>query len=72
VSVGLLCPDARVVVELDSPGQFARADGYRRERHKDQLLQEHGYLVLRFLVEEVEKAPEGAMNAIVRVLARKS
>jgi hypothetical protein len=29
--------------------------GYRRDRRKDQLLQENGYLVLRFLAEDVGK-----------------
>lgn len=30
--------------------------GYRRDRRKDQLLQENGYFVLRFLAEDVGRS----------------
>ena len=33
-----------------------RLEAYRRDRRKDQLLQEKGDFVLRFLAEEVEKS----------------
>jgi very-short-patch-repair endonuclease len=42
---------------------------YRRDRRKDQLLQENGCLVLRFLAEDVGKEPDTALDSIVRSLS---
>lgn len=53
LEVDLLCADARVAVELDGSQHLADPVAYRRDRRKDQLLQENGYLVLRFLAEDV-------------------
>jgi len=39
-----------------NPAQLlADAEAYRRDRRKDALLQENGYIVLRFLAEDVGK-----------------
>jgi very-short-patch-repair endonuclease len=53
LEVDLLCDDSRVAVELDGAQHLADPIAYRRDRWKDQLLQESGYLVLRFLAEDV-------------------
>ncbi|HXH37201.1 MAG TPA: DEAD/DEAH box helicase family protein, partial [Thermoanaerobaculia bacterium] len=55
MEVDLLCADSRLVVEIDGPQHLADRAAYRRDRRKDQLLQENGYLVLRFLAEDVAK-----------------
>lgn len=52
LEVDLLCADARVAVELDGAQHLADPVAYRRDRRKDHLLQESGYLVLRFLAED--------------------
>jgi very-short-patch-repair endonuclease len=44
---------------------------YRRDRRKDQLLQENGYFVLRFLAEDVGKNLDAVLDAILRVLVRR-
>jgi very-short-patch-repair endonuclease len=44
---------------------------YRRDRRKDHLLQENGYFVLRFLVEDVGKELDAVLDAILRVLVRR-
>ena len=49
LEVDLLCDDARVAVELDGAQHLADPVAYRRDRRKDQLLQENGFFVLRFL-----------------------
>jgi very-short-patch-repair endonuclease len=72
MEVDLLCADARVAVELDGEQHFAGAEAYRRDRRKDTLLQENGYLVLRFLAEDVGKRLEEVLNAIVRALSHRS
>ena len=55
LEVDLLCADARVVIELDGGQHLADPVAYRRDRRKDQFLQENGYFVLRFLAEDVGK-----------------
>jgi very-short-patch-repair endonuclease len=69
MEVDLLCDDARLVVELDGAQHLSDADAYRRDRRKDMLLQEHGYLVLRFLAEDVGRQLDTVLDAILRTLA---
>jgi superfamily II DNA or RNA helicase/very-short-patch-repair endonuclease len=71
LEVDLLCTDARVAVELDGGQHLADPVAYRRDRRKDQLLQENGYFVLRFLAEDVGKELDAVLDAILRVLARR-
>ena len=68
LEVDLLCADARVAVELDGAQHLADPVAYRRDRRKDQLLQENGYLVLRFLAEDVGKELDMVLDAILRAL----
>lgn len=49
----LLAADLRLVVEVDGYRHFTDAEGYRRDRRKDFLLQSQGYLVLRCLADDV-------------------
>ena len=44
---------------------------YRRDRRKDQLLQENGYLVLRFLAEDVGKELNLVLDAILRAVGHR-
>jgi superfamily II DNA or RNA helicase/very-short-patch-repair endonuclease len=67
----LLCADTRVVVELDGAQHVADPVAYRRDRRKDQLLQENGYFVLRFLAEDVGKDLDMVLDAILRTLIRR-
>ena len=71
MEVDLLCPDARIAIELDGP-QHLNADAYRSDRRKDALLQQNGYLVLRFLAEDVGKHLEEVLDTILRALERHS
>jgi very-short-patch-repair endonuclease len=70
LEVDLLCADARVAIELDGGQHLTDPVAYRRDRRKDQLLQENGYFVLRFLAEDVGKDLDAVLDAILRVLAR--
>jgi superfamily II DNA or RNA helicase len=72
LEVDLLCDDARVAVELDGAQHLADPVAYRRDRRKDQLLQENGYLVLRFLAEDVGKELDLVLDAILRSLTRRN
>jgi len=61
----------RLPIELDGPQHFGDPVAYRRDRRKDQLLQENGYIVLRFLVEDVAKDLDSVLDAILRVFANR-
>jgi very-short-patch-repair endonuclease len=71
LEVDLLCPDVRLAVELDGAQHLADPVAYRRDRRKDQLLQENGYFVLRFLAEDVGKDLDVVLDAILRVTGRR-
>lgn len=71
MEVDLLCTDARVAIELDGAQHLADPVAYRRDRRKDQLLQESGYFVLRFLAEDVGKELDTVLDTILRSLAHR-
>jgi very-short-patch-repair endonuclease len=71
LEVDLLCPEARVAVELDGAQHLADPVAYRRDRRKDRLLQENGYLVLRFLAEDVGKDLDLVLDTILRSLTQR-
>ena len=71
MEVDLLCADSRVVVEIDGDQHLSDPLAYRRDRRKDQLLQENGYFVLRFLAEDIGKELDAVLDAILRVLTRR-
>jgi len=72
MEVDLLATRNRVAIELDGGQHFADADAYRRDRRKDILLQENGYLVLRFLAEDVGKQLDAVLDAILRALTNRN
>jgi hypothetical protein len=51
--VDLLCADLKIAVEIDGYYHFTGPDSYRRDRRKDVLLQQHGFLVMRYLAEDI-------------------
>ena len=69
LEVDLLSEGARVAIELDGARHLADPAAYRRDRRKDQVLQENGYVVLRFLAEDVGKDLDLVLDAILRALA---
>ncbi|MGB7219993.1 MAG: DEAD/DEAH box helicase family protein [Vicinamibacterales bacterium] len=72
LEVDLLCADARVAVELDGAQHLADPVAYRRDRRKDQMLQENGYFVLRFLAEDVGKEFDSVLDTILRSLSHRA
>jgi superfamily II DNA or RNA helicase/very-short-patch-repair endonuclease len=71
MEIDLLDAEARLAVELDGPQHLADPEAYRRDRRKDALLQENGYLVLRFLSEDVGRQLDHVLDTVVRVLVRR-
>ena len=72
MEVDLLCRDARLVIEVDGPQHLDDVLAYRRDRHKDALLQERGYLVLRFLAEDIGTRLDQILDTVLRVMAGRS
>ena len=71
MEVDFVDADARIAIELDGP-QHLDADAYRRDRRKDALLQENGYLVLRFLAEDLGARLDDVLDEIARALANRT
>jgi superfamily II DNA or RNA helicase/very-short-patch-repair endonuclease len=69
MEIDLLCADSRLVVEVDGAQHLADPVAYRRDRRKDQLLQENGYLVLRYLAEDLAKELDSVLDGILRSLS---
>ena len=63
------CPHRRFLPVTDT---VIRWHAYRRDRRKDQLLQENGYFVLRFLAEDVGKALDTVLDTILRALSHRA
>jgi very-short-patch-repair endonuclease len=72
MEVDLLCADARVAIELDGAQHLDGEEAYRRDRHKDRLLQEHGYIVLRFLATDIGRHLDLVLDTVLRTLAHRS
>jgi len=71
MEVDLSCKAARIVVEIDGPQHLGDADAYRRDRRKDHLLQENGWLVLRFLATDLAQRLDGTLDAILRAVSNR-
>ena len=70
MEVDLLCTNPRIAIEIDGAQHLGCADAYRRDRRKDTLLQENGYMVLRFLAEDVGKHLDNVLDTILRAISR--
>lgn len=62
-------PRIRLVIELDGAQHLADAEAYRRDRRKDALLQQHGYLVLRFLAEDASRRLDHILDTVLAAFA---
>ena len=71
MDVELLCEMARLVIEIDGAQHLGDAAAYRRDRRKDALLQTHGYLVLRFLADDLGKELDTVLDTVLRMMAGK-
>jgi superfamily II DNA or RNA helicase/very-short-patch-repair endonuclease len=71
MEVDFLCAESRIAMELDGAQHLADPDAYRRDRRKDQLLQENGYLVLRFLAADVVERLDAVLDAIQRAFGKR-
>ncbi len=71
VEVDFLSRRLRVAIEIDGYYHFRDMESYRRDRRKDLALQLHGYLVLRFLAEDVVARFREIRDTLREVVARR-
>jgi very-short-patch-repair endonuclease len=67
--VDLLCRSPRIALEIDGYYHFRDPAAYRRDRTKDWELQRRGYLVLRFLADDVIRQLESIRDRILDAIA---
>ncbi len=67
--VDFLADGLKMVIEVDGWFHFQNAEAYRRDRRKDWELQRRGYLVLRFLAEDVVPKLEEVLDTILAAVA---
>jgi very-short-patch-repair endonuclease len=70
--VDLLAAELRIAIELDGYFHFQSDDTYRRDRRKDLALQRAGFVVLRFLAEDVVSRLEEIWENIRTVVAERA
>ncbi|MFA6245172.1 MAG: DEAD/DEAH box helicase family protein, partial [Candidatus Hydrogenedentales bacterium] len=68
MEVDFLCPDARLVIEIDGLQHLADAEAWRRDRRKDALLQSHGFFILRFLADDLGKRLDFVLDTVLQSL----
>jgi very-short-patch-repair endonuclease len=71
LEVDLLARQERIAVEIDGYFHFRDAEAFRRDRRKDEALQEAGFLVLRFLADDVVPRLEEILDRIVAAVRRR-
>jgi very-short-patch-repair endonuclease len=69
MEIDLFSVDLKFAIEIDGPQHLVDPAAYRRDRRKDALLQESGFLVLRFLAEDLGKNLDATLDAILRIVA---
>jgi very-short-patch-repair endonuclease len=69
MEVDVFCAELKFVIELDGPQHLQDEEAYRRDRHKDALLQENGYFVLRFLAVDVGKRLDEILDTVLRAVS---
>jgi very-short-patch-repair endonuclease len=69
MEVDLVSLEYKLAVEIDGYFHFGDSEKYRRDRRKDFLLQKDGYIVLRFLAEDIVAQLEEILDTILAALS---
>lgn len=68
--IDLLSRADELAIEVDGFHHFQDPERYRLDRHKDLLLQANGYVVIRFLANDILADPRQAVRMVVELLGR--
>jgi very-short-patch-repair endonuclease len=71
VEVDLLAAGQRLAIEVDGYFHFLGPEDYRRDRRKDLALQQHGYVVLRFLADDVPVRLDEILSIVESAVAQR-
>ena len=69
IEVDFLARTLKLVIEIDGYYHFQGPEAYRRDRRKDLELQKRGYLVLRFLADDVVERLEDLLETLLAAVA---
>lgn len=69
--IDLLGRELKVALEVDGVFHFQNLDSYRRDRRKDWELQRRGFLVLRFLAEDVVEQLDDVLDRILAAVRQR-
>ena len=69
IEVDLVARSLNLVIEVDGYHHFQDPEAFRRDRRKDLELQKHGYLVARFLADDIVERLEDVMDTILKAVA---
>ncbi|HRT28490.1 MAG TPA: DEAD/DEAH box helicase family protein [Kiritimatiellia bacterium] len=69
MEVDLCAERLRLVIELDGAQHLGDSEAYRRDRAKDLRLQEHGFMVVRILAEDVCERLDVVLDTVLRAVA---
>lgn len=67
--IDILCKAWRLAIEIDGYYHFQDPENYRRDRRKDMELQKYGFLVIRFLADDVVARLEDIIDTILEGIA---
>jgi very-short-patch-repair endonuclease len=70
IEVDLFCEALHIALEIDGYHHFRDSVAYRRDRNKDVVLQELGYLVVRVLASDVDEELDYVVAVIDQVVER--
>jgi very-short-patch-repair endonuclease len=68
MEVDLTCRKARIAIEIDGRQHLNGPDAYRRDRKKDLLLQENGWVVMRLLADDIAEKLDDLLDNMLRLL----
>ncbi|MDR3077348.1 MAG: DEAD/DEAH box helicase family protein [Planctomycetota bacterium] len=71
MEVDLSWKEAGLVIEIDGRQHLNDPDAYRRDRAKDLLLQEHGWVVMRCLADDIAEKLDELLDDVLRLATMK-
>jgi len=69
MEIDFLCRQSRLAIELDGPHHLADENAWRRDRRKDLLLQQNGFLILRLLAADATRNLDLVLDQIQTALS---
>ncbi len=72
LEVDIVARACKIALEIDGYFHFLDRDAYRRDREKDLLMQQNGYLVVRVLAEDAVEDLENIVSRMVGLVLQRT